>query len=191
VHRVSERDEAEFVTHRIRERVAQAGAARSPSSTAQRPVARVEAFLSARPQPRLRRPALFERAEIKDALAYLRLIANRADDASFERVVNLPTRGVGAKSLDILREHARANSCSLWEAAAAAITAGTLGAKAAQAIHGFMGLIERTARAGRSGAKEQRADRALPAREGRAGRGARGEPRRTGVRRARLHPRGE
>ena len=46
----------------------------------------------------------FERAEIKDALAYLRLIANRHDDASFERVVNLPTRGIGAKSLDILRE---------------------------------------------------------------------------------------
>ncbi len=46
----------------------------------------------------------FERAEIKDALAYLRLIANRDDDASFERVVNLPTRGIGAKSLGRLRE---------------------------------------------------------------------------------------
>ena len=49
----------------------------------------------------------FERAEIKDALAYLRLIANRRDDASFERVVNLPTRGIGAKSLDIIREQAK------------------------------------------------------------------------------------
>ena len=49
----------------------------------------------------------FERAEIKDALAYLRLITNRADDASFERVVNLPTRGIGAKSLDVVREQAQ------------------------------------------------------------------------------------
>ena len=48
--------------------------------------------------------------EIKDALAYLRLIANRDDDASFERVVNLPTRGIGARTLEVLRAHARANS---------------------------------------------------------------------------------
>ena len=50
----------------------------------------------------------FERAEIKDALAYLRVITNHADDASFERVVNLPTRGIGARSLDIVREQAKA-----------------------------------------------------------------------------------
>ncbi len=49
----------------------------------------------------------FERAEIKDALAYLRLISNRNDDPSFERVVNLPTRGIGAKSLEGLRASAR------------------------------------------------------------------------------------
>ena len=59
----------------------------------------------------------FERAEIKDALAYLRLISNRNDDPSFERVVNLPTRGIGAKSLDTLRGEARAYSQSLWTAA--------------------------------------------------------------------------
>ncbi len=50
----------------------------------------------------------FERAEIKDALAYLRLVSSRADDASFERVVNLPTRGIGAKSLDVVRDQAKA-----------------------------------------------------------------------------------
>jgi DNA helicase II / ATP-dependent DNA helicase PcrA len=145
----NERDEAEFVTHRIRERVAQGGLRREIAilyrSNAQSRVFE-EAFLSARVPYRVYGGLrFFERAEIKDALAYLRLIANRADDASFERVVNLPTRGVGAKSLDVLRDYARANSCSLWEAAAAAITAGILGAKAAQAIQGFMGLIERTA----------------------------------------------
>ena len=49
----------------------------------------------------------FERQEIKDALAYLRLISNRDDDASFERVVNLPTRGIGARTLEVLRAHSR------------------------------------------------------------------------------------
>jgi DNA helicase-2/ATP-dependent DNA helicase PcrA len=46
----------------------------------------------------------FERAEIKDALAYLRLLANRDDDGSFERVVNVPARGIGARTLELLRE---------------------------------------------------------------------------------------
>ena len=50
--------------------------------------------------------------EIKDALAYLRLIANRDDDASFERVVNLPTRGIGARTLEVLRAHAKAQRAS-------------------------------------------------------------------------------
>ena len=61
----------------------------------------------------------FERAEIKDALAYLRLIANRDDDASFERIVNLPPRGIGAKSVDAIREAARGAGSSLWRAAGA------------------------------------------------------------------------
>ncbi|MBS0579331.1 MAG: DNA helicase II [Proteobacteria bacterium] len=145
----NERDEAEFVTHRIREWVAHGGQRREIAilyrSNAQSRVFE-EAFLSARVPYRVYGGLrFFERAEIKDALAYLRLIANRRDDASFERVVNLPTRGVGARSLDIVREQARANGSSLWEAAGAAIAAGTLGAKAAAAIQGFMALIERIA----------------------------------------------
>jgi DNA helicase-2/ATP-dependent DNA helicase PcrA len=88
----------------------------------------------------------FERAEIKDALAYLRLISNRRDDASFERIVNLPTRGIGAKSLDTVRDVARAQALSLWEASASAISSGVLGAKGAQALHGFLVLIERLAK---------------------------------------------
>ena len=56
-------------------------------------------------------------------------MANRRDDASFERVVNLPPRGVGAKSLDVVRDHARAPGTSLWDAAAASIANGTLGAE--------------------------------------------------------------
>jgi DNA helicase II / ATP-dependent DNA helicase PcrA len=145
----NERDEAEFVTHRIREHVADGGARREIAilyrSNAQSRVFE-EAFLSARVPYRVYGGLrFFERAEIKDALAYLRLMANRRDDASFERVVNLPTRGVGTKSLEIVREAARAAGSSLWEAGAATIAAGTLGAKAAGAIHAFMALIERLA----------------------------------------------
>ena len=145
----NERDEAEFVTHRIREHVARGGLRREIAilyrSNAQSRVFE-EAFLSARVPYRVYGGLrFFERAEIKDALAYLRLLSNRRDDASFERVVNLPTRGIGAKSLDVLREYARGAGTSLWEAAGACIAAGSLGARAAAAIHGFMALIERLA----------------------------------------------
>ncbi|NEK70857.1 MAG: DNA helicase II, partial [Xanthomonas perforans] len=52
----------------------------------------------------------FERAEIKDALAYLRMLTNRSDDAAFERAVNTPTRGIGDRTLDEVRRLARANA---------------------------------------------------------------------------------
>lgn len=52
----------------------------------------------------------FERQEIKDALAYLRLISNRHDDAAFERVVNTPTRGIGDRTLDVVRQTAQSGN---------------------------------------------------------------------------------
>ena len=84
----------------------------------------------------------FERAEIKDALAYLRLVASRADDTSFERIVNLPTRGIGAKTLDSLRDAARSQGTSLWHAAGMAVQ-GALPQRAAQALRSFLDLIEK------------------------------------------------
>ncbi|MFP1497036.1 3'-5' exonuclease [Escherichia coli] len=57
-----------------------------------------------------------ERQEIKDALSYLRLIANRNDDAAFERVVNTPTRGIGDRTLDVVRQTWRDRQFSLWQA---------------------------------------------------------------------------
>jgi DNA helicase II / ATP-dependent DNA helicase PcrA len=147
----NERDEAEFVTHRIRDWVAHGGQRREIAilyrSNAQSRVFE-EAFLSGRiPYKVYGGLRFFERAEIKDALAYLRLVSNRRDDQSFERVVNLPTRGIGAKSLDIVREYAKGAGCSLWEAAAACISGqGSVGPKAATAMNGFLGLIERLAR---------------------------------------------
>jgi DNA helicase-2/ATP-dependent DNA helicase PcrA len=82
----------------------------------------------------------FERAEIKDALAYLRLIFSRIDDASFERIVNLPTRGIGTKTLDAIRDYARANACSMWQAAAACVS--ELGGRTGQNLNAFLVLIE-------------------------------------------------
>ena len=58
----------------------------------------------------------FERAEIKNALAYLRLISNKMDNNAFLRIVNFPTRGIGARSIEQLQDIAKQNSCSLWEA---------------------------------------------------------------------------
>jgi DNA helicase II / ATP-dependent DNA helicase PcrA len=162
----NERDEAEFVTHRIRERVAQGGLRREIAilyrSNAQSRVFE-EAFLSARVPYRVYGGLrFFERAEIKDALAYLRLIANRRDDASFERVVNLPPRGLGAKSLDALRAQAKGAGSSLWEAAGVLMGgAEARGARAATALHGFMALIERLAGEGASLALHERVDLVL------------------------------
>ena len=83
----------------------------------------------------------FERAEIKDAMAYLRLIANPDDDTAFERVVNTPTRGIGLRTLDALREQAREARTSLWRAALDLAAAGALPPRASGALDRFLDLI--------------------------------------------------
>lgn len=80
----------------------------------------------------------FERAEIKHALAYMRLIANANDDTALLRVINFPTRGIGARSLEKLQEEARATDCSLWEAAVNKVGTGKLGARG---LDGFVAMI--------------------------------------------------
>ena len=142
----NERDEAEFVMNRIREWSNQGGLRRDVAilyrSNAQSRVFE-EIFMSARiPYKVYGGLRFFERAEIKDALAYLRVITNHADDQSFERVVNLPTRGIGATSLDVVREQAKTSGSSMWAAAAHCIAHGTLSAKAESAVNGFLKLID-------------------------------------------------
>ena len=78
----------------------------------------------------------FERAEIKHALAYLRLLENPNDDTSFSRVVNFPTRGIGARSIEALQDAARAQQCSLY------LAASTLEGKAGAALSGFVRLVD-------------------------------------------------
>ena len=78
----------------------------------------------------------FERAEIKHALAYLRLLENPNDDTSFSRVVNFPTRGIGARSIEAVQDAARAQNSSLY------LAASTLDGKAGAALGGFVRLVD-------------------------------------------------
>lgn len=83
----------------------------------------------------------FERQEIKDALAYMRLMTNRNDDAAFERVVNTPTRGLGDKTLETIRRAARDRGCTMWEASVAMLDEQVLAGRAAGALGRFIELI--------------------------------------------------
>lgn len=84
----------------------------------------------------------FDRAEIKDALAYLRIISNPQDDSAFERIINVPTRGIGQVTLNTLRAHARDSQQSLWQAGKDLLTQSTLSGRAANALQTFYHLIE-------------------------------------------------
>ena len=141
----NERDEAEFVVTKIREWVARGGNRKDTAilyrSNAQSRVFEEYLLASRMPYRVYGGLRFFERQEIKDALAYLRLISNRDDDASFERVVNLPTRGIGARTLELLREQSRANGIPLWHAANTAND--DLGTKSAASLQAFLVLIER------------------------------------------------
>ena len=145
----NERDEADFVVARLREWSDQ-GNLRADSAVLYRSNAQsraleeglINAGLPYRVYGGLR---FFERAEIKDALAYLRLTSNRDDDSSFERVVNRPTRGIGARTVEAMRSYARANACSMWRAAGA-VASDELAGRARGSVQAFMQLIERIAR---------------------------------------------
>ncbi|ROT99801.1 DNA helicase II [Marinobacter sp. R17] len=84
----------------------------------------------------------YDRQEIRNALGYLRLVHYRHDDAAFERVVNTPPRGIGAKSLGELRELATGQSISLWQAAERLLEAGAMKGRAKTGLQQFIGLIE-------------------------------------------------
>ena len=84
----------------------------------------------------------FERTEVKDTLAYMRLLANPCDDSAFERVINFPTRGIGEKTLDELRSLARTEQIPLWQAATQLLKTCQMTQRAAAALSYFMQLIE-------------------------------------------------
>ena len=147
----NEQDEARFVIERIREYVNEHGSAKDCAilyrSNAQS--RNFEEQLTQRNIPYRVYGGLrfFDRAEIKDALAYLRLSANRHDDAAFERAVNTPTRGIGDRTLDVLRRRARSESTSMWEAALAELSGSSeLAGRAKNATKAFLMLIDEMAR---------------------------------------------
>lgn len=84
----------------------------------------------------------YDRLEIRNALAYLRLVINRHDDTAMERVINVPTRGIGAKTLDGLRDMARREGYSLWAACAQSIEHRLLPARASAAVQAFIRLLD-------------------------------------------------
>ena len=84
----------------------------------------------------------FERAEIKNALAYMRMMNQRHSDVDFERIVNLPARGIGAKTVDAVRALARERGVSLWQATKEGIADGALRGRTASVLGAFLALID-------------------------------------------------
>ena len=84
----------------------------------------------------------YERAEIKNAMAYIRLVYGREDDAAFERVINLPPRGIGAKTLDVIRKQAKEENCSLWKACCELVENDGITPRARGSLSGFMTGLE-------------------------------------------------
>ena len=84
----------------------------------------------------------YERLEIKNALAYLRLLLNRDDDASLERIINVPARGIGTRTVELLREHARMAEVSLWQALHDGLSNGAFKGRAGSALQAFANLVE-------------------------------------------------
>ena len=142
----NEQDEAYFVVERIRTWINEGGlrsdAAILYRSNAQSRLFEEKLMATATPYKVYGGLRFFDRAEIKNALAYLRLMSNRNDDASFERIINTPTRGIGAKAIDDIRCIARDQSLSLWASAIVLINQRTMTARATNALIGFLELIK-------------------------------------------------
>ena len=84
----------------------------------------------------------YERLEIKNALAYLRLVINKDDDTAVERVINVPTRGIGGRTIEQVRSVAREKNCSLWQACVKCVNEPLMTSRASNAVLGFLELID-------------------------------------------------
>ena len=140
----NEMDEANYICHQIKEWCEQGGARNEVAvlyrSNAQSRIleqALMQAQIPYRVYGGLR---FYDRAEIKDVMAYLRLIVSREDDAAFERIYNHLPRGIGQKTADTIREAAKNQQIPLWQAAQQLVESG-LTARAKTSVQGFMDLI--------------------------------------------------
>ncbi|MDR5611769.1 MAG: DNA helicase II [Arsenophonus sp.] len=146
----NELDEARYVASHIKQWHEKGGALKQCAifyrSNAQSRVLEEALLQSSMPYRIYGGQRFFERQEIKDALSYLRLVANRNDDASFERVVNTPTRGIGERTLDTVRQAAREKQLTLWDSCEYLLAEKVLGGRAAGAIERFLELIDALAK---------------------------------------------
>lgn len=140
----NEVDEANFIVEQIQqapEEVAKSDCAILYRSNAQSRVLEDSLLRAGVPYRVYGGHRFYERLEIKNALSYLRLLNNPHDDIAFERVINTPTRGIGAKSVENLRLFAREHGSSLWQSAGAMIDKNLLAARAASNIANFLQLL--------------------------------------------------
>ncbi len=146
----NEQDEARFIVERIQAWAKLGNAKNSCAilyrSNAQSRVLEEALLREAIPYRIYGGQRFYDRLEIKNAIAYMRLLNNRQDDAAFERVINTPTRGIGGKTVDDIRLFARDQGCSLWAACEMILSKKVLAARAANAVQGFMDLIARLAK---------------------------------------------
>lgn len=142
----NERDEAAYLVQEVRNWMNQGGQRSDVAvlyrSNAQSRVIEEALMQSAVPYRVYGGLRFFERAEIKDVLSYLRLVSNRRDDAAFERIVNTPTRGIGAATLTQLRQYARETNQSMWQSAVDTLQQKVFPARAANALSSFLELID-------------------------------------------------
>ncbi|KXU34637.1 DNA helicase II [Ventosimonas gracilis] len=143
---LNEQDEARFVAGRI-ERAQQDGLVRREIAILYRSNAQSraleEALLMAQIPYRIHGGLRFyDRAEIRNAIAWLRLLENRDNDAALERVINLPPRGIGERTVQILRDIAREQGLSMWTALQRALPAKAFPARAASALSAFIKLLD-------------------------------------------------
>ncbi len=141
----NEHDEARFIVEQIEEWIA-GGRTRSSvailyRSNAQSRVLEEALIRGGMPYRIYGGQRFYERLEIRNALAYLRLLQSRGDDAAVERVINTPPRGIGSKTLDVVRSCARSRGISLWQAIEAVIADKLLPPRALSALDGFRVLI--------------------------------------------------
>jgi DNA helicase-2/ATP-dependent DNA helicase PcrA len=141
----NEQDEARYIVEQAEEWLAQGNNRASVAilyrSNAQSRVLEEALIRNAIPYRIYGGQRFYERMEIRNALAYLRLLLNRGDDAAVERVINTPPRGIGSKTLDTVRECARTRDMPLWSAIGAVIEEKLLPSRALGALEGFVVLI--------------------------------------------------